>query len=376
MIYDVAIIGGGLAGLVSAIELSRAGLSVLLVEKKEYPFHRVCGEYISNEVLPYLQSLGFDPFAFGAKKISRFELTAVSGVKAATELPLGGFGLSRYLFDEQLYLLALSQGVHFQLNDSVEQVILQKNEDLYELKTQKDKLFKAKLIIGAQGKRSLIDKTLNRKFITQRSSYMGVKCHYEGDFPEDLVALHNFKGGYCGLSMVETGHINVCYLSSDANLKRYKDIKTMERELLSQNPHLKKVFSEWKPVFKNALTISQIYFHEKELSTNGILMAGDAAGLIYPLCGNGMAMAIHAAKLLSEQVIRFFKTEIDRKGLEQGYSRIWKENFSTRIKAGGFLQNFFGAPLVSGTAVRTLKVFPFLTKAVIRFTHGKKIELL
>jgi hypothetical protein len=135
---------------------------------------------------------------------------------------------------------------------------------------------------------------------------MAVKCHYEGDFPENLVALHNFKGGYCGLSKVETGHVNVCYLTLESNLKKYKDIKSMEYGILSQNPHLKSVFSEWNPVFKTPLSISQIYFHEKTLVDQHVLMVGDAAGLIYPLCGNGMAMAIHGAIILSEKIVEYF----------------------------------------------------------------------
>ena len=53
--FDVLIIGGGLAGLCNAIHLSKFGTKVLLIEKNEYPKHKVCGEYISNEVLPYLQ---------------------------------------------------------------------------------------------------------------------------------------------------------------------------------------------------------------------------------------------------------------------------------------------------------------------------------
>ena len=71
--YDVIIIGGGLAGLTSAIHLSKANHSVLLIEKNEYPKHKVCGEYVSNEVLPYLDFLGFNPFEFGAKRISKLK---------------------------------------------------------------------------------------------------------------------------------------------------------------------------------------------------------------------------------------------------------------------------------------------------------------
>ena len=49
---DVIIIGGGLAGLTSALHLSKKGFKVTLIEKHDYPRHKVCGEYLSNEVVP------------------------------------------------------------------------------------------------------------------------------------------------------------------------------------------------------------------------------------------------------------------------------------------------------------------------------------
>jgi flavin-dependent dehydrogenase len=373
MIYDVIIIGGGLSGLVNAIELGRGGLSVLLIEKKDYPQHRVCGEYVSNEVLPYLRSLGFDPFSIGAKNLSRFQLSSNSGTIAETALPLGGFGLSRYAFDEALYKIALGHSVNFSLNETVEKV--EEINGIFKLKTQKGKEFESKLVLGSQGKRSVLDKNLNRKFINKRTAYFAVKCHYRGDFPDDLVSLHNFKGGYCGLSMIENGDINVCYLSWESHLKKYGSIERMQKELLSQNHYLKKVFSDWEPVFKSPLSISQIYFSQKELNSNGILMSGDAAGLIYPLCGNGMAMAIHGAKILSELVLSYFSSEISKPELEISYQKNWKKEFSGRLNAGATLQHFFGNTIISGTAVRLLKTFPRIGKKVIQATHGKEINI-
>ena len=74
-VFDVIIVGGGLAGLCSAIHLSKYELKILVIEKNNYPKHKVCGEYISNEVLPYLSYLGVNVFNLGAQKITRFELS-------------------------------------------------------------------------------------------------------------------------------------------------------------------------------------------------------------------------------------------------------------------------------------------------------------
>ena len=76
--FDVIVIGGGLAGLVSSYALAQSGFSVALFEKNSYPKHKVCGEYISNEVKPYLQSLGLFPNALQPAQIDQFLISAVN----------------------------------------------------------------------------------------------------------------------------------------------------------------------------------------------------------------------------------------------------------------------------------------------------------
>ncbi|RZK14744.1 MAG: FAD-dependent oxidoreductase, partial [Hymenobacter sp.] len=100
---DVALIGGGLAGLAAALDLAGRGHRVVVVERKQYPFHKVCGEYVSHEVGPYLRRLGADPAPLGPASISRFHLSSPAGRVLASPLDLGGFGVSRYQLDNFLY---------------------------------------------------------------------------------------------------------------------------------------------------------------------------------------------------------------------------------------------------------------------------------
>src|SRR3970040_3019814 len=93
---DVVIIGGGLAGLTSAIHLSKSGLKVTLIEKNEYPKHKVCGEYISNEVSPYFQWLGLKIFDLQPSLISKMEFSTAKGKIFSGVLSLRGFVITLY----------------------------------------------------------------------------------------------------------------------------------------------------------------------------------------------------------------------------------------------------------------------------------------
>ncbi len=153
---DVIIIGGGLAGLVSALELRRAGFGVTLVERKTYPFHKVCGEYVSNEVRPYIESLGVDLDGLDAARIREFWLSAPSGKLLTSPLDLGGFGISRYVLDYQLYQLGMAAGVDFRLNQTVDNVTFTNESFLVELASGNQ--LTARLVLGTFGKRTKLDK--------------------------------------------------------------------------------------------------------------------------------------------------------------------------------------------------------------------------
>jgi flavin-dependent dehydrogenase len=86
----------------------------------------------------------------------------------------------------------------------------------------------------------------------------------------------------------------------------------MEQSILSVNPHLKKIFSECEMCWKEPVTISQISFDKKNLIEDHVLMIGDAAGMITPLCGNGMSMAMHAGKIAGEEISAYLKGTISR----------------------------------------------------------------
>ena len=103
---DIATIGGGLAGLSLSIQLAKAGYNVVLFEKERYPFHKVCGEYISLESRDFIMSLGLDLPGMNLPIIKKLIVSSPNGKYIEQELPLGGFGISRYTLDNELSKIA------------------------------------------------------------------------------------------------------------------------------------------------------------------------------------------------------------------------------------------------------------------------------
>lgn len=367
--FQVAIVGGGLAGLTAAIHLCREGLDVVLFEKNQFPHHKVCGEYLSNEALPYLQSLGINLEEVGPMKINRLLFSTQSGKSVETELPLGGIGISRYALDELLYRKTLKEGAQIEIS-TVENIT--KQGDTFLIKTSNTD-FQAEVVLGAYGKRSHLDKQLHRNFVTEKSEWLAVKNHYESpEFPSDLVGLHSFDGGYCGLSTTETGAVNCCYLTSYKSFQHHKDIDTFNKNVLAKNTFLKEFLLRSKPLFEKPLSIAQVSFQQKNRVEQHIIMCGDAAGLIHPLCGNGMAMAMHSAKIASETVLIYFGFENrNRQWLETNYAYHWKKNFGKRLSAGNKLQSLLLHPKLSDIALTVLSKNPKWMKKIIEKTHGK-----
>jgi len=364
----VIIIGGGLAGLTCAILLQRKGFLVTVFEKKKYPFHRVCGEYISNEARPFLESLGVSLSKEGASKINCLSVTSESGKKLLTDLPMGGFGLSRYKLDDLLFQQAERLGVEFVFEKVAG---LKFNGEYFEISAS-NKVHESSIGIAAFGKRSNLDQKLKRDFFYKRSPYLGVKYHIKTDLPDNLIRLDNFQGGYSGVCKIEGDKFNLCYLSETANLKKYKDIPEMEENVLYKNPSLKHLFKNSEFISKNPEVINEISFERKTLVEDHLLFCGDSAGMITPLCGNGMAIAFHSAKILAENIIAFGSNKIiDRAGLEQNYKYEWTRHFALRLKTGRMIQRLFGNSLISGLSIQTLNRSSSLTKFMVERTHGK-----
>lgn len=373
--YDCAIIGGGLAGLCLAIQLAGEGISVVLFEKNEYPFHKVCGEYISMESWDFLVGLGLPLESYNLPIINNLGISSEQGFILNQNLEMGGFGISRFSLDQYLFQLAIKKNVIVLQNCKVNSVT-RAGVLFQEINTSKGN-FKASVVCGSYGKYTpaFIQKKEDYRNLTisKSTNYIGVKYHIKSDLAADRIELHNFKNGYCGISKVDQDWHCLCYLTTAENLlNNGKEVKVMEENILFKNPFLKNYFTKSEFINPNPLVISNVQFHNKQTDVGNIFLLGDAAGSITPLCGNGMSMGMRASKILATELIKYFKKGCSIEQVSTAYHQSWNAAFNTRIIAGYYLQNLFGKKKTTHFALKLLSKSPALMRRLITLTHGDK----
>jgi flavin-dependent dehydrogenase len=367
-VSEVGIIGGGLAGLSLAIRLAMNGVRVCVWEQHDYPMHKVCGEYLSAEVLPYLQFLGVELSESAFPRIGRFQLTSGGGTEVRSFLRMGGVGVSRFSLDERLYRRAILLGVEVKTRSCVSG--LKRVGDGYEVTTRNGDVFRCRYLVSAHGKKGVPDRLFRRP--VSGALYVGVKWHFAAPWESDLVALHHFPGGYAGVSQVENKVLNCCALIQSDLLKSIKEPVRIFEYMQTCNPFLNRVLSVAEPLWEKPLAIAAVSFVPKSASNEGVAMLGDASGLIAPLSGNGMAIAIRSSALWAEVYLNHSQASAEQ--ICAMYSRKMAAT-RLRMRRGVAIQEWFGKRWISEIAMGFLKSVPMVLPYIIETTHGKKIEV-
>jgi flavin-dependent dehydrogenase len=146
------------------------------------------------------------------------------------------------------------------------------------------------------------------------------------------VRLYLFAGGYCGLSRVEEGAVNLAGVVSETvrSVSGGGWPAVVERARRS-NPALDADLARLEPGPLGFLGTGPVFFTRKPPSENGLLMAGDAAGVIDPFSGEGQAAALASGILAADTAERLLAGELSRAGAAQAYDTEWRRRFARRF---------------------------------------------
>lgn len=370
MTYDVIIIGGGLAGCSAAIQLAERGRRVLLLEKRTLPAHKLCGEFLSTEVQGLFRRLGVleAAEAAGAHPIRRTRATTSGGAVYEGTLPGTALGLSRYRLDQILFERAAAAGADARDGTDVRGVS-GTLEDGFTVTTRTD-AFEARVVLGAYGKRGLLDRKLERAFLKEDAPLVAFKAHYEGARLPGVIELHSFPGGYAGLSHVEEGRANLCWIGETRLLKAAGGTpEAMIERSLAQNAALAARLDSMQRVTESFEAVSQVSLARKTPFAQDVCMIGDTAGMIAPLCGDGMAMALRSAELAAPHVEAFLQNG-RADAFREDYAAAWAQAFRTRLRLGRWMHRSYLRPAVASAVVRACRWTPGLGGWLTRRTRG------
>ena len=387
-IFDVAIIGGGPAGCSAGIIAASSGLQTILFEAHTYPQDKLCGEFLSPECSGIFDELGARGSILNKRPhpITRSILTAPDGFAWRASLPGTAWGFSRKSLDALLAERARAAGVVIQAGVTVEQVHGSLNEGFnLEARSASGRFITAaRTVIAAYGKRSALDRTFNRRFMQRRQPFVAFKAHFTDVPLPGQIQLHAFKGGYCGLSMIEENFAqepvtNVCFLARSEVFQAsrqagQKPLETFLRWMHSQNPHLQDHLCQGRQLDREWISIAQVPFTPKSPLEGDLLMAGDAAGLIVPLAGDGISIALRSGMLAAGLIFSFLDKNLSPSWLRRTYSRTWKQNFRQRLVFGRVLQNFMLHPGMLSAGLHLIQLYPTLGEYIM--THTREVYQL
>ncbi|WP_103030531.1 NAD(P)/FAD-dependent oxidoreductase [Salinibacter altiplanensis] len=376
MPYDALVIGGGLAGCSTACQLAREGHDVLLAEQSTYPRQKLCGEFLSPEAQSSFRRLGMlgDIHAAGAERIDQACLTAPSGATTSHALPDAALGFSRYQLDQMLFQRACTAGVEGRSGTRVTDVRGSLQDGF--VATVGGDTVAARLVLGAHGRRSRLDRSLERPFLSETTPYVAFKAHYAGPAVADLentIELHSAPGAYCGLSPVEENRINVCWIGhADALNDAGGTPEEMLNTALRQNPALDELLTGLTRVSDRFKAVSQVPLMPKSRFVDDVCMIGDAAGMIAPLCGDGMAMALRTADLVSPLGSDFLNGQCPAQAFRTNYEAAWTDAFGQRMRLGRWIHAAAFRPGAAWTLVQSCRLLPPLARWMIRNTRGRQ----
>ena len=322
MNVDVAIVGAGPAGSTLAALLAQRGARVALLDRDAFPRDKLCGEFLSYDALPILARIGALQ-AIDEMHAPHIERCRVVGSHRTYEfgLPHAARGVSRLFLDDLLLRTSERFGAIRLDGTTATTLDATRVNDI-----------EAKVVVGAWGRWGRFDQQLGRGFVRDRSHRnFGFKRHYRGT-PSNVIELYSFTRGYLGVNSVEGGVTNICGLVHASRLAGHKGkwdafIDTIRAE----EPRLDELYSRHEPAQENYLSSEPVIFRARSAVEGGVFMIGDASGVIDPLTGNGMAMAIQSALLAAPLLLRLLESPSKRTVIEDQYRDAHRRFFAKRI---------------------------------------------
>jgi flavin-dependent dehydrogenase len=385
--YDVVIAGGGPAGTSAAIHLAARGARVLLAEQKKFPRAKLCGEFISPECLDHFERLGVSDRMMNAGGARLTQTVFYSRGGRSVNVPSewfssqpGALGLSRAEMDHKLLERAREAGVEV-LEDTQACGLIIEERRLRGVRLKSSDVVSdatALVTIDATGRTRALARRLNgdqgKKPRKERPPFVAFKAHLENArVAEGACEIYFYAGGYGGLSSVENGLSNLCFIASARDVRSSgSDAERVMREVVTRNSRAAYTLARARTGTEWLGVSLESFGRQEPVPADGLLTIGDAAAFIDPFTGSGMLMALESGEVAAGVImdhLQGLQKGISFAALARDYRTIYRQRFAARLRVCALLRRAAFVPRLAEASMLLFGASDRVRRALARATR-------
>jgi flavin-dependent dehydrogenase len=365
------------------------GARVLLAEQKKFPRPKLCGEFISPECAAHFERIGVGEAMFAAKPSQLTDTVFYSRSGKSVRVPSSWFrtngvalGLSRAEMDQRLLRRAASAGVNVIEQAHVTNVIIENQTvcGLVVKQEMRETTYRGQIVIDATGRSRAVTRRLSNRVGRgqhERAPMVAFKAHLDNTSVEPgACEIYFYRGGYGGLSSIENGLSNLCFIASARDVRaKGADADRVMREVVCKNQRAAltlrhaRLNSQWLAVTLEGFGRGAV------APVNGLLAVGDAASFIDPFTGSGMLMALESGELAADAISDYLNDAPTVRSLETLkllYERRYRETFDSRLRLCAWLRRAAFVPGVAAAAINLAGVNEVVRRKLAQATRGRR----